>query len=178
MDRRRFLAASAAVPVGLAGCAGNDDSNDNESADDGGGSGDARFDESATDSLLSASALDGWEQRQVRETDRDASGLVAGRVIELQATDRAADLQLGVAVFESADDASSFLDVQATEYRDQFEATVDAEDGLGDEAQTVRFESGAAVETRLANLVVQVIGAESPDGLRAIAQQQLDAVTG
>jgi hypothetical protein len=173
MDRRHFLVAGGtAVTLALAGCSGDGDDGDSSDGDDG-----EQFDESVLDSLLSASEIDGWEAVQTRETDLQSPNLIGGRVLELVASDEEAALQVGLAVFETAEDASGFLDDQATEYEQQFGATTQEED-LGDDAQSVLIESQGAVEVRVSNLIVQVIGAETLTNLKGIAERQLNAVQG
>ncbi|SEO01293.1 hypothetical protein SAMN05216388_100746 [Halorientalis persicus] len=137
------------------------------------------YHEPASEYLLSAETLVGWEDNGTRAPGAEPAGMESGQVLELK--NGTANLQIAVLVFESPADARTFLDAQRETYRSEGINTTDVT--IGDRAFGVPELTGpnstiAAVDAQESNVYVQVTGNVPLNASERIARTQLRAITG
>ena len=175
-SRSRSIAVVGAVAILLllAGCSGL--SGEETPTQNG-----TEYHEPASEYLLSADKVVGWEENGTRAPNASAEppGLESGQVLELK--NGSADLQIAVLVFESPEDARTFLDAQRETYRSEGTNTTDVD--IGDRAFGVPELTGpnstiSAVDAQQSNVYVQVTGNVPLNASERIARTQLRAITG
>lgn len=137
------------------------------------------YHEPASEYLLSADTVAGWEGNGTRAPGAEPEGMESGRVLELK--NGSANLQIAVLVFEAPADARAFLDAQRETYRSEGVDTTDS--SVGDRAFGVPELTGpnstiAAVDAQESNVYVQVTGNVPLNASEQIARTQLRAITG
>lgn len=192
VSRRRVLRySSVGLASGLAGCSGilsdasteapteasthppTADPTQNSNSTDSGES--TTYQRDAVAELMTGSHLQG-DVAVVDET-RDqvgASGVIASHARTFS-REGSNDLTVVVAVFESVDDAETYLSTRRTEAESRDEADVSELD-LGDGAHAIIAGSTVAVDTRLSNVAVTVFGQTSLSGIRSVAEGQLQLI--
>lgn len=176
MKRRDLLVtACTGLAVTTAGCSneegdGEPTDGDNETTDGEGTEEQPMLEDDAGQYLLSVDEIPGdWEENTERGPEMDPAGLVSARVKELSSPDGEEEVNLAVAVFESADHASQYLADQRAGYEDV------RDEHVGDESFSFTG-SFSAVEARTANVAVQVIGTVHISNIREIATAQTNAL--
>mgnify|MGYP006287436319 CR=1 FL=1 len=172
--RRRVVAIGlVAVLVTLAGC-GQAPGGGTPSATPGASAaGPAPYGGSASEYLLSADRLAGWEANGTRAPGASPAGLESGRVAEFENGN--ASLQIAVLVFASPADARSFLAAQRETYRSDGINVTDV--GVGDRGFATTSLTETAVDTQQSNVYVQVLGTVSRNASEQYARAQLRAIT-
>ncbi len=166
MDRRRYLAlVGSGVTLSIAGCAGDDDSNE-------------RYEQSAESYLLSADEISNIlpGQRYSAGGTRpgmEFAGLETSQVTTFDAVFEDNQIELGVFVFESTEDAQ-------TAYDDTIDASsADSNsENIGDEAVSASALRESSIFVRVSNILIATLSEDfATEFLRRIAQNQVDAIT-
>lgn len=166
MNRRGFLSSIATVSaIGIAGClGGNGDSSPDEPIE--GDASDLILSESVISDMLPGS----WVEEGTRPPKSEPVGMESAEIKILSREDGDDELEHGISVFDSIENAESFID-------DEREEDYDDED-IGDESFSTSALGSTVLLARVRNVVVQEFGTPHISNQRQLAKEQIKEMTG
>jgi hypothetical protein len=181
MDRRKYLATVGTVSIGIiAGCSddsGNSNGNtDSENSDNSNGNTDSdTYTDEANSYILSAEELSNilpneYEEVSRRPPDSPAVGLESSEIIQFEAIDEEYEIELGVIVYDSVENAMAVYD-------DNYEEDEVDDENIGDAAYSITIGGESVIVAVVSNVMVQMLGTQDRTFLREVAKAQIDEIT-
>ena len=175
MQRRLFLSGVITMSaVGVAGCSSSGDND--TSSDDGTQNTDSQslVERAASEIILSNTAISSslpgdWEFETTRPPEIEPVGLESIEIKQFLGETEADVLDYAVAVFDTVDNASTFIDDTVD---DSF-----SDENVGDEAYSTSNQNFTAVLVRERNMVLQITGSSHISNLRTLGTAQIEALS-